>query len=105
MNNYYKDIEQMIDVKKSKENRDYDSLLKAGNEAQIEKLKFNEHKKGFENINLEYAVDRLYQEVEELHDCFVFDDTNFFDIRHEAADIANFAHMIIYKCNQELSSK
>ncbi len=91
--------------------RDYDELLKSGNNAQLEKLKENEHKRGFEDIGLYYAFKRLDEEYEELK-CELYDFSSFgrihkntFDfsaIRKEAADIANFAHMIILKCDQEL---
>ncbi len=94
--------------------RDYDSLIKAGNKAQLEKLKENEHKKGFDNIDLEYAFDRIEEELlelrEELYDvyhgdfaCRIFKDQyDCVKVRKEAADIANFCHFIIYKCDQEL---
>ncbi len=83
--------------------RDYDKLLESGNKAQLEKLLLNEHKRGFENINLDYAINRIYQEIEELHEAHLFNDVDFSSIRKEAADIANFAHMIIFKCDQELN--
>lgn len=87
--------------------RDYDSLIDAGNKAQIEKLEENSHKKGFENINLSYAFHRLQEEMDELSN-EIYDNLEsggrIEEIRREAADIANFAHMIIYKCDQELSN-
>ncbi len=105
MNNYYKDIEQMIDVKKESENRDYDSLIKAGNKAQIEKLRENDHKDPFNTVALWDAYCLLRDEIEELD--FEIDDSNkdYSKIRREAADVANFAHIIILKCDQELSIK
>lgn len=85
--------------------RDYDELLKAGNAAQLEKLKENEHKSGFNDINIDYAFKRLTEEVEELRK-ELFDKTgngtyHIFNTRSEAADIANFAHMIILACDKE----
>lgn len=83
--------------------RNYEKLLESGNKAQLEKLLLNEHKKGFEDIDLDYAMNRIYQEIEELHEAHLFNDKDFSAIKKEAADIANFAHMIIYKCDQELN--
>lgn len=86
--------------------RDYGKLLSAGNKAQLEKLQQNEHKSGFDNINVHYAFRRLTEELKELekklfqgfHPKHRFD---IFNTRAEAADIANFAHMIILACDQE----
>ncbi len=76
-------------------NRDYDKLLKAGNAAQLEKLKENEHKQGWDDMNIDYAVDRIVEEVEEL-----IRERDVQCIRREAADIANFCHMIILRCDR-----
>ena len=35
--------------------RNYESLLQSGNKAQLEKLKQNKHKPGFEDIDIIYA--------------------------------------------------
>lgn len=95
--------------------RDYDELLKAGNAAQIEKLEQNEHKDGFGDIDIKYAYKRIKQETCELWKeiylkpllkmlSFMFPKhyENHRAIRHEASDIANFAHMIILSCNKVL---
>lgn len=90
-------------------NRDYTKLLKAGNAAQLEKLKENEHKTGFEDINIYYAYNRLKNELQELSIEMYYmprkvwalrENINYPAIRHEAADIANFAHMIILQCDK-----
>jgi NTP pyrophosphatase (non-canonical NTP hydrolase) len=83
--------------------RDYKALLEAGNKAQLEKLKQNEHKKDFESVTFEYAYNRLVEEMIELKEAFSVQEVNnegFKNIRQEAADVANFAHMIIYRCDQ-----
>ncbi len=92
--------------------RDYTALLKAGNAAQIEKLEMNGHKSGFDEINIDYAYSRICQEVKELHNELFESDlvVNYgeYDIkkvRHEAADIANFAHMIILACDKEIDNE
>ncbi len=82
--------------------RDYSKLLDAGNAAQLEKLLQNEHKRDFENIDLYYALGRLHNEWEELADELLLNDLDYKAIRHEAADIANFAHMVVLKCDKEI---
>lgn len=85
--------------------RDYEKLLKAGANAQLEKLKANDHKQGWDDISFEEAFNGLVDEVKELRDAFGDKPTaeTYKDgikaIRHEAADIANYAHMIIYRCD------
>jgi len=79
------------------------ALLNAGLTAQEEKLRENRHKRGFNEVTLDYAWRRLTEEVQELN--MEINGTvilNHSDIRKEAADVANFAHMLILKCDQEL---
>ncbi len=88
--------------------RNYKELLKAGNAAQLEKLKENKHKDGFDNIDIYYAYKRLIEEKIELGDELYQplgrkDFLDYQKIKNEAADVANFAHMIILKCKKELS--
>ena len=95
--------------------RDYKELLEAGNKAQLEKLVQNEHKEGFDDIELKYAYKRIRQETKELWKelylkpfllmisaifprCY----TDYRSVRGEFADIGNFAHMGIYKCDEEI---
>jgi len=86
---------------------EFSDLLNAGNKAQIEKLKQNTHKGGFDNIALDYAWKRIEEEMKELSTalCLIpLTGSGYLkalkNIRHESADVANFAHMIIYKCDQ-----
>ena len=104
MNDYYSDIKKDIEMKKRRENMDYYNLLNDGNIAQLEKLRANEHKKGFEDIDIMYAFRRLIDEVEELDNEIDSNNNDFSKIRKEAADIANFCHMIILKCDEELKT-
>jgi len=87
--------------------RDYSNLLDAGVAAQLEKLKENEHKKGFEDVDIYYVYRRIHDEYRELGEEIFYDkfqnNIDYNKVRREAADIANFAHMIIVKCNQELN--
>ncbi len=80
--------------------RDYNKLLHAGNRAQVEKLIENSHKAGWDNIGIDYAINRIEDEVRELHTAI--DKRDVKEIRREAADIANFAHMIILTCDRIL---
>ena len=95
--------------------RDYKALLNAGNKAQLEKLEQPGHKEGFENIDIKYAYKRIRQETKELWKeiylkpfvmmiGFILPKhyINYRSTRHEAADIANFAHMIILACDKEI---
>ncbi len=95
--------------------RDYTALLEAGNKAQLEKLKKNGFKKGFDTIGITKAFTRLQDEVRELDEelyntmnqegCiikFLKCTSDVKKVRHEAADIANFSHMIILACDKEI---
>jgi hypothetical protein len=79
--------------------RDYEALLKAGNAAQMEKLEENEHKEGFEKLSVSILSGLLYEEVNEFQNA-----TSVQEIRREAADIANYAHMIIYTCDKIIAN-
>ena len=85
--------------------RKYKDLLASGNAAQIEKLRENDHKDGFDGDNLAGIHVLLEDEVGELWEAI--EDRDMIKIRREAADVANYAHMIIYNCDRllALSSK
>lgn len=86
----------------------YKQLFNEGNKEQLEKLKQNEHKSGWDDIDIKYAFERLSHERDELllkiknYNIGTIHQTKIGlnEIKEEAADIANFAHMIIYKCNR-----
>lgn len=69
--------------------RDHERLLEAGNRAQLEKLNRDTHKGSFPR-SIEEITERLLDEVDELLRAVEPK-----EIRSEAADIANFAHMLI----------
>ena len=77
--------------------RDVDALLEAGTRAQREKLEENTDKGSWLNLNTSELFDLLSVEMRELADTFGMDDTE--AMRREAADVANYAHMIIERCN------
>lgn len=85
----------------------YEKLFKAGNAAQLEKLKENDHKSGFMNVDLWFAFNALSKERDELLIALLTNHTKYKlkNVRCEAADIANFAHMIILQCDKRLEDK
>jgi len=88
--------------------RDYQKLLQSANTAMLEKLKKNDHKSGFDNIDFIYALDRTFKEWLELRDAMMkglYKKEIISEVRAEAADVANFAAMIIYRCDNELNRK
>ena len=96
-------------------NRNYDELFIRGTNAQREKLEENEHKGGFTDIDINLAFKNMSKERDELSfaiailelgidvPCEINTQENGYKaICGEAADVANFAHMIILKCDKEL---
>jgi hypothetical protein len=88
---------------------DYRRLMAAGNAAQLEKLKENGHKEGFEHIGMDYAWKRLEEEMAGLSRelrLIPLTGPGYYKairrVRREAADVANFAHMIILTCDELL---
>ncbi len=70
------------------------------NEVMIERLVANQHKGGWDDCEFEYLMRRLKQETEELDSALKRlyrrqTEKNWLEIKREAADIANFAMMII----------
>lgn len=80
--------------------RDVLSLLEAGNKAQLEKLKENEHKTGFDDLEIDYVYKRIKEEVKELMFELTENSINYVATRKELADIANFCHMGILTCDK-----
>ncbi len=87
--------------------RNYSALLYAGNRAQLEKLNQNGHKGGWDEP-IESLFKKLRTETYELAHEIHLVGPEYRDpgaIRHEAADVANYAHMIIQKCDRELEAQ
>jgi NTP pyrophosphatase (non-canonical NTP hydrolase) len=78
--------------------RDYQQLIYEGNREQLRKLYANKNKKGWDSCTVDYCLTRIVEEVEEL-----LHSENTTDMKSEAADIANFCHMLIYACNRNPS--
>ena len=85
--------------------RDILSLLEAGYMAQIEKLRENEHKKGFDDCNLKYVYRRLMGETDELIEELFKENIDYKATRREFADIANFCHMGIFTCDKKIKEE
>ncbi len=77
--------------------RDYKALLCEGRKAQIEKLKENDHKCGFDIASIKDSFKLLHIEMQELSNEIFVEEPDYKKIRREAADVANFAFMIILK--------
>ncbi len=77
--------------------RNYGELLVHANTAMLEKLNENEHKPSWEEYNLNELILLLKEEYEELDYSLLFG--TLADTRREAADVANYAAMIIHKCD------
>ena len=82
--------------------RDYEGLIKSANNAMLEKLKENEHKPGFNELSFKRALLGICRETAELSEEIKSQESLHY-IRREAADVANFAAMIIYKCDKLIS--
>jgi hypothetical protein len=66
----------------------------------IDKLGQNGHKRGWEDMDLIYAIDRLWEEAQELErEVVVFDGDHESaeDVIRECADVANFALFIAWQ--------
>jgi hypothetical protein len=83
--------------------RDYEKLFESGNGAQREKLEVHKLKGCWKKLTLRELMLLLFEEVIELHDEYYdIEKISFENIRNEAADVANYAHMIIQKCDEEI---
>jgi len=85
--------------------RDTQALLDAGNRAQLERLNDpKNHKKGDFETRIGFLFNLLYGEMVELRtevvDNCLTETTS--RIREEAADVANYAHMIIASCDKKM---
>jgi len=79
--------------------RNYGELLAHANIACLEKLNENSHKPGFDTISLGETFNGLQEEVIELKN-EILSSYNPDTIRREAADVANYAAMIILFCDR-----
>lgn len=101
---------------------EYKELFEAGNKAQLEQMERNTCKNGWDDIDLQYGVDKLaekaidtkmqldsisirinegdkYKKINKLEAV-----ERLKEVRKKAAHSANFAHMIILACDKKLST-
>ncbi len=82
--------------------RDYTQLFIHGNNAQLEKLRENEHKSGWNKMSFTEIKNLIYEEFSEvkyeLEERYIDAEL----LRRECADLANACHFIICKCDKEL---
>ncbi|MCF8012480.1 MAG: hypothetical protein K9L56_14505 [Clostridiales bacterium] len=79
--------------------RDIRTLFYHGTGAQLEKLCIHHGKKGFEQATPDYCIKRIHEELIELEEARTVE-----EMRHEAADIANFCHMLIMHCDKKMGN-
>lgn len=85
------------------EERKISDLVISATAAMLEKLFENDHKGTFDAMGIDTLFHLMEDEVKELSDelCKMpLDATQLGKIRREAADVANFAAMIIYRCDK-----
>ena len=89
-------------------NSQYDPMFEAGIKAQLEEMIKNNHKTGWDDIDITYAHSKIIDNRIELPKLLynrhfgnpVSDsEIDCESVRKIAANIANFAHMIILKCD------
>ena len=95
-------------------NSQYDPMFEAGIEAQLEKMIKNNHKKGWDDIDIRYAHSKIIDNQLKLPELLYnrhFEnpvsnsEIDCESVRKIAANIANFAHMIILKCDNIIKDK
>ena len=90
----------------------YKDLFRAGNKAQTEQMECNRHKRGWQNFPIHDSYQGIKMSGIHLQD-YLFDlftdkkrklrKVDYKEVRKKAANIANFAHMIILKCDKVIS--
>lgn len=86
----------------------YDEMFKAGNNAQLEQMKKHESSKsGYEDADIFYAARKITDYIPILLKLSLLTSKgrNIERLRKEAANISNYAHMIILKCDKEIKEK
>lgn len=109
----------LVETIKSYKGRDYDELINAGTTAMMEKLKMNEHKPNFDNVDLYYEYGRLEDEVSEvmreLYDEDIrasgysewtkIEKIDYPALRHEFADTAIRCFIAILECDRQIKGE
>ena len=88
-------------------NSQYDPMFEAGVKAQLKEMIKNNHKKGWSDIGLLWAVKKIKEHLPEMYNnavspAPVFDPVR---LRKLASDTANLSHMIILKCDNMIKER
>ncbi len=86
-------------------NSQYDPMFEAGIRAQLEEMIKNNHKTGWDDISLSWAVKKIKEHLPEMYRNVVSPAPIFDLVRLKklASDIANLSHMIILQCDKRLN--
>ena len=91
---------------------DYKKLFESGNKAQLEQMNKHKHYTGWDNFGLGAGFNGIRKNAikieEQLYTLFTRqgrkkDSIDYEKVRERAANIANFAHMMILDCDKELN--
>jgi hypothetical protein len=85
----------------------YEKMFEAGNKAQLEQMEANSHKDKYDeawnDIDLNWAMLKIGEHIPKMVTCLFFCKMGYhLVLRKLASDIANLAHMIILKCDNEM---
>ena len=83
--------------------RDVNALLKAGNQAQREKLEQNGHKDDWKDMTFNEIAALIDEEYDEVFNEMSIINTEWSHLRHECADLKNALDFMICLCDKELN--
>lgn len=93
------------------ENNKYDEMFEAGNKAQLEQMIKHKHYTGWDNFGIGAGFEGIRKNAikieSQLYTLFTRQgkkkvSVDYESVRKRAANIANFAHMMILDCDKEL---
>lgn len=85
----------------------YSKMFKAGNKAQLEQMVKNDHKKGWDNTHMSWAIKKIGEHLPEMNITTFYKRpvSSYVRLRKLAADVANLAQMIILRCDKIISEE
>lgn len=84
--------------------RDIEALLKAGNQAQREKLEENGYKESWQDMTFQEIANLIDEEYDEVFVEMGICDTDYRLLRRECADLKNSLNFMICLCDKELEA-
>ena len=92
---------------KDMEDNKYIKMFESGNKAQLEEMIINDHKNGWDNIHMSWAIKKIGEHLPEMNIITLYKRPvfSYVRLRKLAADVANLAQMIIMKCDKEISQE